>query len=451
MKKLVYSLLCSILVTTACSIDNKRVFDETAGVRANQVVEHAYATLTGAPEGWKMTYYPDASLYGGYQFIFKFNNQNRVDMACDLGAEVQTSSYRVDLSQGPMLVFDTYSYIHLLAEPSTAPVPTGLGGDYEFLIREITAEKLTLVGRKRQVTAVLERATSQDWINLTNAYSIQSLCSLQEHESWQLSVNGVRQPGALSLDVVRHNYSITCGANSVKGTYRASATELIFDEPATLVVDEGGSSVTFGGFMVRLGSMDADRTIVSSDPEGTLAFSIKLNIPVTEENIITYNPDPDVNSIDAFLNLKNADAGSTSLYIITLMSPKYDACRSRLLDEYPIFQGIRIISPRSVTILLQIRFFFDINGAIRNYALNCNNGLTPITENGCNPLTDAVFAYSGAAFDSGTNVMVNHPDYIMLRDDLFRRVTGFTIIRDGDNFWFRSIADPNDWFKCEPN
>ena len=452
MKNFIFPLMLCVTVLAGCAVDDERVFPETAAVRANQAVADAYSTLTASSEGWKMTYFPNPSLYGGYQFLFKFNNQNRVEMGCDLGANVQTSSYRIDLSQGPLLVFDTYSYIHLLAEPRTTPVPTGLGGDYEFMITELTPDKVTLLGRKRGHSVVMERATAQDWTNLAGAFSVQNLCALQDNESWQLAINGEKKQGELVLDVLRHNFTITCGSSNAKGTYSASATELIFDSPATIVIDDEGTRLTFNGFKIERGTTDADRKIVSADPASTLVFSVKLNIPVTVDNIATYMPDPDVNAIDAFLNLKNT--GSVSRYRMTLMSPMQKEWHDNLRINFPAyFDFCSIEAPRSTYDLSVI--FNSSSGTVRYY---CNgggsgtagSGFIPMTGEGRNPLYDVyINVPSGSTIGSPPAEYTTDTDFVNLRT-FFRQATGFTVIRDGTSFWFRSIADPNEWFKCEP-
>ncbi|MDR2585936.1 MAG: DUF4302 domain-containing protein [Prevotellaceae bacterium] len=447
MKKIIFPLLLCLFFV-GCTKNDDRVFDETAAVRANQAVNETYSTLKASPEGWKMVYYPNASLYGGYQFFFKFKEGNRVDMACDLGVEIQTSSYRVDLSQGPMLIFDSYNYLHLLAEPSTSPIPSGLNGDYEFLLKEVTADKITMTGRKRGVTVQLERASSQDWAELEKAFTAQNSCALQQYESWQLFIKGEKKTGELSLDVLRHNFNITVGTNSSRGTYSLTSAGMTFDKPVTVNLGDG-NNLTFDGFKIQQGATFADRTIMSNDPAGTLLFSIKLTLPgepITPDNIVNYEPDPETNTVNAFLNLKNA--GAASRYKITLMSTRLEAWRSNLMTLYPVLLEFRIEAPRS-TYLLSITMFCEDSGA-KYYYWNCTNGLTPLSGPGLNPYNDAAFAYSGASVTSGwTAPFTAHADFVSLRT-VIQAATGFTVLQDENVFWFRSNADPNDWFKCEP-
>ncbi|KAA6315132.1 hypothetical protein EZS27_034362, partial [termite gut metagenome] len=148
MKNYRYLLLFAFLLA-ACS-EEQPIFEDFSGVRLSEYITQSNATLKSAPNGWKMTYYPNESQYGGYRFLFKFKENNRVDMASESG-DFQESSYRIDYSQGPVLVFDTYNYIHDLANPndSKGAKATGLSGDYEFIIQKITEDSLQLTGRKK--------------------------------------------------------------------------------------------------------------------------------------------------------------------------------------------------------------------------------------------------------------------------------------------------------------
>ena len=77
------------------------------------------SALTGSATGWNATIKTGTG--GIFHFHFRFNESNRVFMYADINLETATtakeSSYRLKALQTPALIFDTYSYLHILADP----------------------------------------------------------------------------------------------------------------------------------------------------------------------------------------------------------------------------------------------------------------------------------------------------------------------------------------------
>jgi hypothetical protein len=126
--------------------------------------------LTGAQYGWRGLIYP-AGLKGGVVgFYFKFNDNNRVEMFSDFDATSavtpMTASYRLKALQQPALLFDTYSYVHVLADPDAAvnggSYGSGLISDFEFAIDGIAGDTMKLTGRFNGSKAILIKATQQE-------------------------------------------------------------------------------------------------------------------------------------------------------------------------------------------------------------------------------------------------------------------------------------------------
>src|SRR3954464_6059448 len=118
MRKNTIYLILAILAFSACSKkDSNRIFTESADERLNKALTDYQNQLAGALNGWKAVVYPAGG--GAYSFYFKFNNQNRVVMYSHFdtttAAASRESSYRLKALQQPSLLFDTYSYLHLLA------------------------------------------------------------------------------------------------------------------------------------------------------------------------------------------------------------------------------------------------------------------------------------------------------------------------------------------------
>lgn len=164
MKKIIYLLLVT-LVFAACKKDNDRVFSETTDERLNKALAAYQAQLTGATSGWKAVIYPSGG--GVYSFYFSFNNDNRVKMVSDFDSAsavtLKESSYRLKALQQPSLIFDTYSYLHVLADPTGGvnggPDGAGLLSDFEFYFDSTKADTIKLVGRMNGSKMTLIKAT----------------------------------------------------------------------------------------------------------------------------------------------------------------------------------------------------------------------------------------------------------------------------------------------------
>ncbi|HEY1201362.1 MAG TPA: DUF4302 domain-containing protein, partial [Niastella sp.] len=136
----------------------------------NEALATYQKALTASQYGWKGLIYP-AGLEGGVvAFYFKFDEANRVEMFSDFDSASavtpMTASYRLKALQQPALIFDTYSYVHVLADPDAAvnggSYGAGLISDFEFAIDGITGDSIKLTGRFNKSKAVLVKATQQE-------------------------------------------------------------------------------------------------------------------------------------------------------------------------------------------------------------------------------------------------------------------------------------------------
>jgi hypothetical protein len=181
-KYLSYLLLFFIVGLWSCKDDND-VFEQTADERINASLAAYQKELSDAPYGWKGIIYPGGG--GVYSFYFKFNDQNRVVMYSDFAAEsaaiAKESSYRVKAMQTPSLIFDTYSYLHVLADPDAevngGTYGDGLRSDYEFSFSGDTLNNgnITLTGTKNQSKLILIKATQEEAVAYGNGGLAKSL------------------------------------------------------------------------------------------------------------------------------------------------------------------------------------------------------------------------------------------------------------------------------------
>lgn len=158
----IYSLFaCLCLLMQSCLFSEDDEFDTSSAQRAIASVNECQGILEGAENGWSLKYYTGKEAgYGGYNIFAKFDGQY-VTMATEVAignydlAEKVTSLYKVGAFQGTELSFDSYNeLIHFFCEPNGFNDP-GYVGDYEFIFRTVSKDKIVLTGKKHGVTLVM--------------------------------------------------------------------------------------------------------------------------------------------------------------------------------------------------------------------------------------------------------------------------------------------------------
>lgn len=166
MKKILLYLLLFPLIFS-CKKDE--IADEQRpDYRLTEALAKYNDLLSGSANGWKGHLFPAAG--GGYGFLFNFNGKNRVEMLADIdeesGANLFESSYRLKATTLPSIYFDTYSYLHLLADPDPGvnggQPGWGLYSDFEFSILESSADTIKLKGNLNGSTLILVKASATE-------------------------------------------------------------------------------------------------------------------------------------------------------------------------------------------------------------------------------------------------------------------------------------------------
>lgn len=197
-----YFISCTIFFI-GCTKKTDQVFDKTVDERLSETLTNLQSKLT-SEAGWKLYVYPKGLeesqkiKIGGLTYYLKFSTNNRVSMVSDfapagapsLAAIPKESGYRLKALQRPSLIFDTYSYMHIAADPdpNVSFSPTGMGGygygtDFNFSFKGMTPkDTMYLDGNFNKSSAVLVKASQaemdaafkngrlRDIINFTSAY-----------------------------------------------------------------------------------------------------------------------------------------------------------------------------------------------------------------------------------------------------------------------------------------
>ncbi|MDR3366445.1 MAG: DUF4302 domain-containing protein [Prevotellaceae bacterium] len=458
MKK--YSYLFLLMLLGACA-DDEPIFSESSGARSRAFVARCNEILTGAPYGWKMTYYPDTAEFGGFNFLFRFLEGNRVAMNSELRPNGwDTSSYRVDMSQAPVLIFDSYNSLHDLANPEEAVLGgkngAGYKGEFQFVIKDAAEDKLELAGLKRGARVQLIKVGEYGEDDLELARSFAKKFTVSNGERWSLNVNGSDVPTAfLSIDDSRRIFSLIYkdGSNPVSvadGYYNFSALGVDFYKPISVTAN--GATVTFDGLREKVLN---SRLIFEAASAGERNESLYFYTPqgataVSEENVATFVVDPSVNVIEAFRYQRGLDVYGIPKQItlnVTLMSPKLEAWRAAFQAAHSDFDKFQLWMPRGS---------YDF-GAVVRYT---NGGYwywqAPAGEKAFNPVEE----YPNSSYQvtlnlsygtTSSNVPAGYSSGAGVGDfrKFLQQAEGFTLIEGGGAFWFRSNKDPNDWFKAE--
>jgi hypothetical protein len=176
-KNIIFVIFCSLLFA-ACTKKTDMIFDKSVDERLAEALAKYQSALADAP-GWKLFVYPQGLnsqniKVGGLSYYVKFGTDNRVSMVSDFMTSISTvpasSGYRLKALQRPSLIFDTYSYMHIPADPDpdVSFSPTGTGGygwgtDFNFAFTKAApSDTMQLEGIFNKSSAVLVKATQAE-------------------------------------------------------------------------------------------------------------------------------------------------------------------------------------------------------------------------------------------------------------------------------------------------
>jgi hypothetical protein len=269
MKKLFIYLVAIVFLFSSCSKDED-AFQQTPDERINESLSKYQSALTSSPAGWNATI--STGTGGVFHFYFRFSESNRVIQYCDFNETTarvaKESSYRLKSLQQPVLMFDTYSYIHLLADP-TGTVNGGNNGeglisDFEFSLDTLYSDSILLTGRFNGTKLKLEKASQEDldaWQNgvWANSLSFLNLSKIIEYFK-RFSYGGVTYE--IYLDPTSRTITFQWISG---GTLKRFTTSYYFDKTG-LILDDPlvNGSQTISSFT----------NIVWNDPQKTMSIQI---------------------------------------------------------------------------------------------------------------------------------------------------------------------------------
>lgn len=209
MRKQLLFIFFTFSILAACKKEDDNVFGNSPDARLNDTLQKYQAILTGAEHGWKGLIFPDGMPHAIFAFYFKFNDSNRVQMYADYDSTsavtMKESSYRLKALQQPSLLFDTYSYIHLLSDPDAAVnggvYGEGLYSDFEFSMDGVSGDTIKLTGRFHGSKAMIVKATAEEEAAYNNKTSNRLIDNIDKYLTYfkKLTTAGINYDIAFSI------------------------------------------------------------------------------------------------------------------------------------------------------------------------------------------------------------------------------------------------------------
>ena len=165
-----------ILFTAACNnVTEDAIFSESASQRIETTINEYSTLLESSENGWVLEYYPEANqIYGGYNFVIKFDTGEVSVVSSELEAPSATESSTYDIISygGPVLTFNTYNtFLHTFSTPS-AQNYQAQQGDYEFTLMSKDENTIIVKGVKSGNIMKLIKLTETPEVYLTKVKDI---------------------------------------------------------------------------------------------------------------------------------------------------------------------------------------------------------------------------------------------------------------------------------------
>lgn len=148
----------------------ENLFDTLPEERMSAKLNELRAKLLESTDGWKATLNTGTSTSkGAYNFYIDFEDANNYKIQGDLNSTSSTTwqnaTYRVIWAMNASLVFDTFSYLTMLQEPSSSyggTAPHGYRSDIEFEYISSSQDSVFLKGKKYQHDLLLTKISNAE-------------------------------------------------------------------------------------------------------------------------------------------------------------------------------------------------------------------------------------------------------------------------------------------------
>ncbi|GAA4785180.1 hypothetical protein GCM10023231_11250 [Olivibacter ginsenosidimutans] len=242
MKKIFILYLALFGLLSSCKKDDERFFDSLPEQRVSALLTQYQKDLTNAESGWFGYLYTGGP---GFTFHFDFSDSVSVNTYADFAhstlSEAYKSTYRLQNTGAPALVFDTYSYLHLLADPDPSVFGgvTGWGyySDFEFDFIRQNVDSIFMIGSFQESKLVLVKAKAEELKQFTDGTYEKQVADFINYlpADKYLYYENDEQKVSVYIDTLQRSVSFSWneGEKYVSSTiaYTYTLTELLLKEP----------------------------------------------------------------------------------------------------------------------------------------------------------------------------------------------------------------------------
>lgn len=428
----------------SCKKEEKYVFQDKPNVRMEKTLTALQTQLTTG-NGWIANIYTKSTSGKAYSFYFQFKDSNRVSMMADIDATTASvaneSSYRLKWMEQPSLLFDTYNYIHRLADPMpdsqggsaglNGEAGQGLISDFEFgltstavkaLMDNPNVDTLAMIGRYNDIPVTFYKASAAGATFWKSGGIKQEMgdvsAYVQSAPFWYATLNDGSKL-AFNFDFVNKTLGVVDGANNSVFT---GSTSFVFGVNVLSLKD----TVNINGSHITQITWENQHLFAIIDGKKVQIQS--SNVPVVPILLLFGNSFneiivPNTTTYPGWSNdfiarrAQAAQAIKTGGYNLDLgkMDFKFDASDSSLVISVDIFQN-----GRQFIATFPYKYVVNSNGAFKFTALTGWNGNGGIIVNNMAPLfaqrlnTDTFILDYFAASNGGILAQftsVEHPDF----------------------------------------
>lgn len=187
-----------VLLFIACDEEYDTVFEEQPDERVQKKLDEYQRLLLNSSHGWMAEL--KTGIGRSYFYYFNFNEDGRVVITSDFNETTAgtpgTGTWTLKALQRPTLSFDTYSYIHLPADPD-GDVNGGVDGeglisDFEFAFDELAGDSVKLKGIQRGTDLYMIPATEEEAAQILDKQILQVLAGTKQlnatHKGLQIAL-----------------------------------------------------------------------------------------------------------------------------------------------------------------------------------------------------------------------------------------------------------------------
>lgn len=231
--------------------------------RLSEVLASYQDQLIDAEFGWKGYLLTDNETPA--TFLFKFNDKNRTVMSADYKPTEVESSYRLKALQRPTLMFDSYSTLHLIADPTSSvfggETANGYFSDFEFAFLSASADTIKLEGTFNKSKLILIKSKSAEESNavFTSLQEISNVVSKLKTYFKRTTIGGLECEVKLDgvAQILAFSYLDGEILKTLKSNYYVSGNDLILHSPL-IIGKETITQLTDLSFDVPTGFINAN-------------------------------------------------------------------------------------------------------------------------------------------------------------------------------------------------